>query len=726
MRKMVLAAALASCGAAMAITDAEIEKILGEMTVEEKVGQLVQISSAGQAGDPLSEDATGVPLPGAVAAKVRKGQVGSLIGACGIKNFNAFQRIAMNEARVKIPLMVGHDMIHGVMTQAPIPLALSCAWDEQLWYDCGALIARESPAKGCNWTFTPMLDIARDPRWGRISEGAGQDPYLGGKMGAALVKGIQSKSGAMPVAACLKHFAAYGGAEAGRDYNTVEMSESTFRNTYLPPFAAGVDAGVLTVMPAFNTLNGVPCSVNKWLLTDILRDHLGFKGFTISDWEAIQECAFDHHGMAETHAGLAQLAMAAGMDQDMMDGLYGRELARLVKDGKVPAAELDRSVRNVLKVKNALGLFEQPYIDEAKVKAQIDLAAHARQVRAVAAKCCVLLKNVHATLPLRAGIRVALVGPGAEDCANISGAWTSFIENKYEMTLPEGLRGAGVDFTYTPGYDWKKGSVDAAALKAAAANADIVVAIFGQNGAEAGEGWSMLSVELPKVQLAALDVLKATGKPLVALLMNGRPLAVPELAEKADAILETWSPGTSGGGAIADVLTGKVNPEGRLTTEFPVTTGQLPLYYNRLRTGRPTDASVPYKSCYRDGPFQALYPFGYGLSYTTFAYANEKVSVADGTVTLEADVTNTGKVPGVETVQAYTRQMVGVESRPIRELRAWQKVSLAPGATQHVTLKIPVDQLGYWSKDKRVPAAGPMRAWITRDSVSGKTLEFRL
>lgn len=726
MKKMVLMAALATFGTAMAITDAEIERLIGEMTLEEKVGQLVQLGSSGKAGGPLSRDAAGVALPADVAAMVRKGEVGSLIGACGITNFNAYQRIAMNEARVKIPLMVGHDMIHGVMTQAPIPLALSCSWDERAWQDCGRIIARESPAKGCNWTFAPMVDICRDPRWGRIAEGPGQDPYLGGRMGVALVKGIQSGEGAMPVAACLKHYAAYGAAEAGRDYNTVEMSESTFRNAYLPPFASGVAAGALTVMPAFNTLNGVPCSVNKWLLTDVLRGDLGFRGFTISDWCGISECEFNRHGMAETHAGLAVLAMEAGMDQDMMAGLYRKHLARLVKEGKVPMAQVDRSVRNILKVKNALGLWEHPYIDGEKVASRVDLAAHARLARDIAAKCCVLLKNDKAALPLKPGAKVALVGPGAEDYASLSGAWSAYKENKFEMTIPEGLRGAGVTFVHAPGYDWKDGSVDAGALEAAVADADVIVALFGQKGTESGEGWSVLDIGLPKVQAEALEILSRTKKPLVAVLVNGRPLAIPELAEKADAILEAWCLGTSAGGAIADVLTGKVNPEGRLTTEFPVSAGQLPLYYNRLRTGRPVEDPAPYSSCYRDGPFQALYPFGHGLSYTDFTYANEKVTVADGKVTLEADVTNAGAVAGVETVQGYTRQMVGIESRPIRELRAWRKVSLAPGETKHVTLEIPVPQLAYWSKDRLIPAAGPMRAWIAHDSVSGRTLEFRL
>ena len=727
---MLSAASVIAALPLLAITDADIESLIAKMTVEEKVGQLVQFSSSGLSETAASVDSSGVPLPASVVERVIKGRVGTLIGACGIEQFNAFQRLSIEKSRCGIPLMVGHDMIHGVMTQAPIPLALACAWDEDVWYRTGRLIALETPAKGCNWTFSPMSDICRDPRWGRIAEGPGQDPYLGGVMSAALVKGIQSKDVAMPIAACLKHFAAYGASEQGRDYNTVEMSESTFRNVYLPPFRAGVAAGALTVMPAFESFNGVPCSVNKWMLTDILRGDLGFTGFTISDWDAIGEQQLDKHGMGETHADVAARALSAGMDQDMMSGFYDQELDALVKSGRIPMATLDRSVRNVLRVKNALGLWEKPYIDKAAVDAQIDLKADAALVRELATKTMVLLKNEGGVLPLKQGAKVALVGPGAESAGSLAGMWASYVENKSEIRITEGLRGLGVDFTYTPGYDFKKPGVDKAALSTAVAAADVVVAVMGEHGLESGEGHSHLSIELPAVQLEALAYLKSCGKPLVVLLMNGRPLAIPEVARDADAILEIWSPGTSAGGAVADVLTGKVNPSARLTTEFPYATGQLPLYYNRLRTGRPSEVSAAFVSCFRDGPHQALYPFGFGLSYTTYAYANEEVKVVgegDGRkIVLSCDVTNRGSVAGVETVQVYTRQMVGVESRPVRELRGWRQVALEPGETKRVTIEIPASRLAYWCRDELVPAAGPMRAWICHDSVSGTELPFRL
>lgn len=731
MKKLIALAASAVAVTAGAITDADIEALIAKMTVEEKVGQLAQFCSGGATTGAASEDSSGVQLPSMVVGWVKKGEVGSLIGACGIEKFNAIQRLAVEESRLGIPIMVGNDMIHGVMTQLPIPLALSCTWNEKVWYDGGRLIALETPAKGCNWTFAPMLDICRDPRWGRIAEGPGQDPYLGGVMAAATVKGIQAKDVATPIAACIKHFAAYGAGECGRDYNTVDMSESRFRNVYLPPFIEGVKAGALTVMPAFHILNGVPCSVNKWLLTDVLRGELGFDGMTISDWDAIHEAGFDLHGMGETAGEIARQAIEAGMDQDMFSGFYRNELPGLVKSGKVSMATLDRSVRNVLRVKNALGLWEHPYLDQAAIDAQVDLKADAALARDVAAKTFVLLKNDGA-LPLKRGAKVALVGPGAEDEQNIVGMWSMYCENKVDMLFTEGLRSAGVDFTYTPGYDFATGTVDRAALEKSVAAADVVVALFGQHGQDAGEGCSRAKVELPAVQLEAFAFLKSLGKPVVALLTNGRPLAIPELAEGADAILEVWSPGTSGGAAVADVLTGKVNPSGRLTTEFPITTGQLPLYYNCFRTGRPAAPTYTgkYLSCFRDGPYGALYPFGYGLGYTTYSYTNEQVKVVgEGDarrLVLSCDVANTGTVPGVETVQVYTRQMVGVESRPIRELRGWRQIELQPGETRHVEIEVPVSRLAYWAGSKLVPAEGPMRAWICRDSVSGVELGFAL
>lgn len=732
MKKTMLAALGLTAASAFAITDTEIEALLQKMTLEEKVGQLVQFCSGGPTSGAASEDSSKVQLPSNVIAWVKNGQVGSLIGACGLERFNEIQRLAVEESRCKIPVMVGHDMIHGVMTQLPIPLALACTWNEEVWFEGGRLIALEAPYKGCNWTFAPMVDVCRDPRWGRIAEGPGQDAYLGGVMAAATVKGIQSKDVATPIAACIKHYAAYGASDGGRDYNTVDMSESRFRNFYLPPYKEGVAAGALTVMPAFHSFNGVPCSVNKWLLTDVLRGELGFKGYTISDWDAIGEQQWDKHGMGATHADCAKLALEAGMDQDMFSGFYQRELPKLVRDGKVKMETLDQSVRNILRVKNALGLFENPYLDKAALEKQIDLKAHAALAREVAAKTFVLLKNKEGVLPLKKGVKVALVGPGAEDEQNISGMWTSYIENKSEMLITEGLKGAGVEFTYTAGYDFKNPGVDKEALKKAVDAADVVVALMGEHGNESGEGWSRRNVELPKVQLEAFEFLRSCGKPIVVLLSNGRPLAIPELAEGADAILEIWSPGTSGGGAVADVLTGKVNPSGRLTTEFPYTTGQLPLYYNRNKTGRPADTTYTgmYLSCYRDGPYGALYPFGYGLSYTSFAYANEEVKVeGEGEqrrVVLACDVTNTGAVPGVETVQVYTREMIGRETRPVRELRGWKQVSLKAGETQRVTIEIPVSRLTYWCGSKLVPAEGAMRAWVCHDSVSGKELTFNL
>ena len=734
--KIEILAVLCLTGAsAVAITDADIEKLIGRMTLEEKVGQTVQLSSSGASGANAAESRAldGVKLPADAADWVKKGEVGSLIGSCGIDKFNAFQKIAVKESRLGIPIMVGHDMIHGVKTQFPVGPALACLWDESVWEKCGRLIALETPLKGCNWTFAPMLDIARDPRWGRLAEGAGQDPLVTSKMGAAMVKGIQAKDVETPVAACLKHFVGYGASFAGRDYFAVEMSESTLRNVYLPPFKAAVAAGALTVMPAFHTFNGVPCSVNKWLLTDILRGELGFSGYCISDWNGVGECQWDGcHGLAENNdVDVSALAVDAGMDQDMMSSAYRRGLAAAVKKGLLDEKKLDEAVRRILKVKNALGLFENPYINEKAVSAKVDLKAHAAFVRDVAARCCVLLKNENGALPLKQGAKVLLVGPGAEDLWSLSGAWTSFIENASDMSIPEGFRSAGIDFTYIPGYDFEKPGVAAAAIAAAAAKADVVVAIFGESGMRSGEGQSILRVELPPVQLEALKVLKATKKPLVALLSGGRPRAIPELAREADAILDVWSLGTSAGGAMADVLTGKVNPEGRLTVEIPLATGQLPLFYNRTASGRPTEeVGQRCASCYQDGPFQALYPFGFGLSYTTFAYANEAVKVegegARRKVILSCDVTNTGKVPGVETVQAYTRDWVGVESRPIRELKGWQRVELKPGETKHVKIEVPATDLAYWAKDKLVPAEGEHGAWICHDSVSGKKLSFNL
>ncbi len=725
-RKLITAVSIAAAGlSAAALTDVEIDELLSRMTLEEKVGQMVQVSSGGKSAAE-AEDGSGRKIDAVLAGQIRNGEIGSLLGACGVKNFNAFQKIAVEESRLGIPLMVGHDMIHGVFTQLPIPLALSCAWDEELWRKGGELIARETPLKGANWTFTPMVDISRDPRWGRIAESAGQDALVASRMSAALVRGVQTKDVAHPIAACLKHFVGYGAAMSGRDYNEVEMSESTLRNVYLPPFAAGIDAGALTVMPAFHTFNGVPCSVNKWLLSDILRGELGFKGMTISDYNAVGECAWpDHHGVADGDESVSAMAVAAGMDQDMMGESYKKTLASAVKKGLVPEKAVDGCVRNILRVKNALGLFEKPYIDEAAAKAGVDWKADAALAREAAARSAVLLKN-NGALPLKPGLKVALVGPGADDLWHTVGCWATWAENPSNPTLVDGLKADGVEFKYVKAYGFRGGKVDVAAIQSAAANADVVVACFGEQGREAGENNSRMDLSLPKVQLDAIDAIKATGKPFVAVLMNGRPLAIPELAEAADAILEAWNPGTSGGWGIADVLTGRINPSGRLTTEFPYATGQCPLYYNKTRTGRPHKEGERWTTRYIDGPYGALYPFGHGLTYTTFEYSDEKVVVDGDKLVFTAKIRNTGLREGVETVQAYTRQLVAVESRPVRELRGWKRVTLAPGEESVVAIEVPLANLDYWAASRKVAASGEFEAWIAPDSTKGKKLGFSI
>lgn len=702
--KGVLITAVFAALSASAMTEVAIEDLIGRMTLEEKIGQLVVLQSISAA---RGAEADGFGLPQELVESVRGGSCGALVGAHDIATFNALQRYAVKESRLGIPLLVGDDVIRATTTRLPCPLGLSCAWDADLWQRGGRLIALEAPLQGCNWVFAPTLDVCRDARSGRIAGSPGQDSYLAGRLAAAFVKGVQSTDVELPVAACLKSFAGSGASFGGRDGDAVEMSESTFRNVYLPPFKAGIEAGALTVMPAGNALNGVPCSLNKWLLTDILRKHLGFTGFTISDRNALGDCLPDRYGMGEDGVALAEPAIRAGLDLDLLAGVYRKGLLPAVKDGKVPMSDVNRAVKNVLKVKNALGLFEKPYINAAAVRTKADLASHAAFAREAAAKSCVLLKNENGALPLKPDAKIALVGPGADEAG--------------DRRLAEGFRAAGLDFTYTPGYGFHNEPIETDKLAAAARDAAVVVAIFGTRDGASGADWGRLSVELSEGQLAAFAYLKTLGKPIVVLLTNGRPLAIPEFAAEADAILEVWRPGTSGGAAIADVLTGKFNPQGRLTTEFPITTGQLPLFYNRLRTGH---------SGYRDGPDQALYPFGHGLSYTSFAYANEEVKIkGEGdrrVLVIEADVTNTGTVPGVEVAQVYTRQLIGVESLPIRELRAWKRVHLAPGVTRRVTVEVPVAQLASWTKDQLMPATGRMRAWICHDSVSGKTLEFTL
>lgn len=726
---LVLVACAAS--AAFGKTARELDALVAQMTLSEKVGQLVQISTS-PGKDPVSKDASDLGLSGKIAARVRRGEAGTLIGACGVKNFNALQKIAVEQSRLRIPLLVGHDLIHGALTQLPIPLALSCCWDEAVWRACGELIGREGPLKGCNWTFTPMVDISRDARWGRIAESPGQDVLIASRMSAAFVTGIQDRRHPAPMAACLKHFVGYGAAIGGRDYNAVEMSESTLRNVYLPPFKAGIDAGALTVMPGFHSFNGVPCGMNRWLLTDILRGELGFKGLTVSDWSAVSELGEGNHGMLRDGEAIVAAAVSAGLDVDMMSmwEAYHRCLAKSVEKGKLPMSALDQSVKNVLRVKNALGLFENPYIDERKVRAHCDLAAHAAFAREVAAKSCVLLKNARGTLPLKPGVKVALVGPSADDIWNFIGCWSTDPQNRKNGTLVEGLKAEGVDFVQAVGYGWDDEPVDEAALRAVAEKGDVVLALFGEYGLKSGENQSRARLELGASQLRALDVLKATVKPLVALLGGGRPLAVPELAEKADAMLAIWSPGSSGGQGVVDVLTGRVNPSGRLTVDFLSASGQCPVYYDRTRTGRPNErvgkVGLGWQTRYRDCPNGGLYPFGYGLSYTSFDWTNAQARVVGTNLVCTVEIANTGSHVGTETVQVYATPAVAQDAPPRRRLVEWRRIELKPGASTEVELTIPLSRLSYWSGSERRPVRGELKVWIAPHSNAGTCLSVEL
>ena len=686
--------------------EARVSDLVSRMTLDEKIGQLGQFLPSFQKGVE-SADNTKKRFSDDVLERVRQGKVGSLIGAPGLENRTLVQKAAL-ESRLGIPVIFGHDMIHGCTVTTPIPLAQSCAWDPDLWRRTAEMTALSARLKGCDWTFAPMMDIARDARWGRIAEGAGQDPYLCSLWSAAQVKGFQGDdvSDGFHLAACAKHYVGYGAGEGGRDYDAVEMSEGTFRDIYLPPFASAVKAGVLTVMPAFHSFNGVPCAVNGWLLTDVLRGELGFAGFTISDWEAIAECDLGGHGVGD--------GPVAGMDMSMVDAYYEKGLKAALAEGRVSVKDIDTAVGRILTVKMKLGLFERPLVDAEAVKAKIDLKKDLATAREAAAKSCVLLKNANSVLPLRKGAKVSLLGAMADDEEQMQGCWSSYYEVKENATLRQWLAAAGFDVKFSAKYEPD-------------ASADVVVAVFGEKSNESGEGHSRSFIGLRPEEISAIDAIKASGKPFVAVLMNGRPLAIPELAEKADAILEGWFLGSCAGEAIADIMSGARVPTGRLTVDFPRTTGACPVYYNRLPTGRPSHPNGWMCNCYIDSEIHTpQYPFGFGLGYSEIAYSGEKVEVKGDTVVFTATVANRGAFAAEETVQAYVRDLVGAVSRPKRELKGFAKVALAPGESKTVEISVPRSRLVYHAGARRLDADGKMQGWIAPDSISGKALDFTL
>jgi len=702
-------------GAARAQTrtiDRRIDSLLSRMTLEEKVGQLVQFSG-------FTADST---------TAIRQGRVGSLLNVIGAENTNRIQRIAVEQSRLGIPLLFGLDVIHGYRTIFPIPLATASSWDPELVTSIEAIAAREARASGVHWTFAPMIDIARDPRWGRITEGAGEDPYLGSVMAAARVRGFQGDDVAAPdhIIACLKHYVAYGAAIAGRDYNSVDMSERTLRQIYLPPYRAGVDAGAASLMSAFNLLNGVPASANTFTINRILRGEWGFDGFIVSDWNSIGELVT--HGYAADARDAARLAFGATVDMDMMGGIYAGQLANLVRANVIPEASLDAAVRRVLQAKFKLGLFDHPYTDPATEKTVILREDHVAAARDAARRSMVLLKNGGGVLPLAASVRsIAVIGPLADDQPDLLGSWSAQGRPGEVVTVLAGIRGRArptTTVTYAQGSTVTGPERDGfAEAVAVARRADVVIVVVGERADETGEAASRASLDLPGVQQQLIEAVYETGKPIVAVIMSGRPFAIPWLAEHVPAILQAWHPGIQGGNAVADVLWGDFNPSGKLPVSFPRSVGQVPIYYNHDNTGRPP-TEEKFTSKYLDLPTTPLYPFGYGLSYTTFEYADLALSAdtiaADGTISVSATVTNSGKVAGAEVAQLYIRDVVASVVRPVKELKGFTRISLKPGERQAVRFTLGPRELGFYNQDMRwVVEPGVFRVLIGRSSTEG-------
>ena len=675
-----------------------VRDLMQKMTLTEKIGQLSQYVGGSLLTGPQS---------GALSDSLFvRGMVGSILNVGGVENLRKLQEKNMQSSRLKIPILFAFDVIHGYKTIFPTPLAESCSWDLGLMFETAKAAAVEASASGIHWTFAPMVDIARDPRWGRIVEGAGEDTYLACKIAETRVRGFQWNLGKPnSVYACAKHFAAYGAPQSGRDYAPVDLSLSTLAEVYLPPFKACVDAGVHTFMSAFNSLNGIPATGNRWLLTDILRNQWKFKGFVVSDWNAVQE--LKAHGVAETDADAALMAFDAGVDMNMTDGLYNRCLEEAVREGKLDMQAIDTSVERILRAKYALGLFDDPYrfLDVKRERREIRSEAVTNLARKAAASSMVLLKNDHATLPLsKQTKRIALIGPLANNRSEVMGSWKARGEESDVVTVLDGIKkklGNNVAVTYVQGCDFLDSSTrEFSAAFEAARQSDVVIAVVGEKALMSGESRSRAILRLPGQQEALLDTLQKAGKPFVVVLMNGRPLCLEKVDKQANALLEAWFPGTQCGNAVADILFGDAVPSAKLTASFPLAEGQIPNNYNYKRSGRPGD--MPHSSTVRhiDVPNRNLYPFGYGLSYTTFSYGEmrcPKQFNADGTLQVSVDVTNTGGCDGEEIVQLYVADKVASMVRPVKELKGFQKVFIPKGQTKRIDFTLNVCDLGFWN-----------------------------
>ena len=722
------------------------------MTIEEKLGQL-NLPTAG-------DITTGQANSSDVAKNIQQGKVGSLFNIKSVAKIKEVQKIAVENSRLKIPLLFGMDVIHGYETTFPIPLGLSCTWDIQLIEQSARIAAREASADGINWTFSPMVDISRDPRWGRVSEGSGEDPYLGGRIAQAMVKGYQGTDLSLnsTILACVKHFALYGAPEGGRDYNTVDMSRIRMYNDYFPPYKAAVDAGVGTVMASFNEIDGIPATGNKWLLTEVLRNQWKFDGFVVTDYTGIPEMT--DHGLGDLQT-VSALALNAGTDMDMVGEGFLNTLKKSLDEGKVTMAQIDHSVKLILEAKYDLGLFADPYkyCDENRAKTEIFTPENRAIARKTAAESFVLFKNEKQLLPLKKSGTIALIGPLANNAVNMPGTWSVATKHANAVPLLQGmqevLKGSakvlyakGSNLIEDADYenratmfgktlnrdDRTKEALLAEALEIAG-RSDVIVAALGESAEMSGESSSRVNLDIPQTQRELLDALIKTGKPVVLVLFTGRPLVLTEENQKVAAILNVWFPGTEAGYAISDVLFGDINPSGKLTMTFPRSVGQIPVYYSHKNTGRPLKNKngefEKFRTNYLDERNEPLFPFGYGLSYTTFTYSNLEISKPKMTAGEKLKVTlkvkNTGNYDGKEVVQLYIRDVVGSVSRPMKELKGFQKIFLKKGEEKQVTFEIGIDDLKFYNSDLQfVAEPGNFEVFVGTNSDVSDKIGFEL
>jgi beta-glucosidase len=700
-----------------------IDDLMNKMTLEEKIGQLNLVS--------VGFDVTGPIVSKNVEEKIQRGMVGGVFNTFTPIAVKKLQQMAVEKARLKIPLLFGYDVVHGHRTIFPIPLGLSSCWDLAAIEKSARIAADEASADGLNWVFSPMVDIARDPRWGRIAEGAGEDTYYGSRVAEAMVRGYQGKdfNSNNTVMACVKHFALYGGALAGRDYNSVDMSDRTMFQEYLPPYKAAIDAGAGSVMSSFNEINGVPAAANRWLLTDLLRKQWGFRGLVVSDYTGLMELI--PHGISANEYEAAEDALNAGNDMDMVSEVYVNNLSQLVKDGKIQTTQIDVACRRVLEAKFKLGLFADPYkfVDQQRATQTLLKKEYRDAARDIARRSMVLLKNSNHILPLKRSGSIALIGPLANNQRDMIGNWSGAGDWKNAVSVMKGLQsavGKNVQINYARGANIADDDLLIKRLNAHGGNleidkrssddmireavevakkSDVVISVVGESQGMTGEAASRADIGLPGQQLALLKALKEIGKPLIIVLMNGRPLTIKWESENADAILETWFGGTEAGNAIADILLGDYNPSGKLTATFPQHIGQVPIYYNEKSTGRPfgTDVLDKYKSRYLDVTNEPQYPFGFGLSYTTFQYSDVSLSKNEISqsekLTVTCKISNIGNSDGEEVVQLYVRDITASVTRPVKELKGFQKIMLKAGESKDITFTLGADDLSFYRLD---------------------------